>query len=510
MDIPGNPAATVDPWPPPGIPEPEAMETHLGQCELGQEPKGTAEQLKNLLKETFKSTPKEELKDALLQVLGELFSFETKQQPKKAKAKKNAKNKKAQEHGPNVNPTAILKPTPAGDKMEEDQGTMVRQPIPAAPPVASLTVTASAKDALLREDEPIAEETQDDDGEAPFTPVSNKRGTKRACSNLASHRNRPTARHPPKRYTITIRPRTKRSLATLPKGTVFAALAVILGNKVHEISYKILKENNTISVRTAMEASVHLLLDMKDISVHNGPPIPVQAYQALGVNQIRGVMYEADVGENSESVKSKLVSDTHTIVSARLMGNNSTTVLITFQGNKLPRNVRYSHCIMPIYAYVPKTVTCNNCHITGHKSDICPGETVCGTCGRHHEETQDDRGNNNTCPEPTPFCQTCKKTGHLATGKDCPKRAVINKKLREKAKNRAKPKLTSLKKTPPPPPKARDVAWSQPQAPSGAQSQPSQISVVNEKFDVEARLTKVEMQLALLTRQLTTIIQRWG
>ncbi|KAG0443572.1 hypothetical protein HPB47_014761 [Ixodes persulcatus] len=132
------------------------------------------------------------------------------------------------------------------------------------------------------------------------------------------------------------------------------------------------------------------------------------------------------------------------------------TAMITFEGNRLPRVVRYALCITPVYPYRAKAVTCTHFHGAGHKQDICHKETVCSLCGKHHEETQDDQGNSNPCPNPTPYCQICKKNGHLATSNVCPKKTEIGKLLRERARKHAKLNQESRRKKgapqPPPPP----------------------------------------------------------
>ncbi|KAG0439914.1 hypothetical protein HPB47_016464, partial [Ixodes persulcatus] len=140
---------------------------------------------------------------------------------------------------------------------------------------------------------------------------------------------------------------------------------------------------------------------------------------------------------DNTSLRDRLGCDTHDIVTARLLGRKGRTAMITFEGNRLPRFVRYAPCITPVYPYRAKAVTCTNCHGAGHKQDICHKETVCSLCGKHQEETQDDQGNSNP--------------------NVCPKKTEIGKLLRERARKHAKPNQESRRKNeapqlPPPPP----------------------------------------------------------
>lgn len=187
--------------------------------------------------------------------------------------------------------------------------------------------------------------------------------------------------------------------------------------------------------------------------------------------------------------------------------------MITFEGNRLPRFVRYALCITPVYPYRAKAVTCTNCHGAGHKQDICHKETVCSLCGKHHEETQDDQGNSNPCPNPTPYCQICKKNGHLATSNVCPKKTEIGKLLRERARKHAKPNQESRRKKgapqPPPPPAPLNPI----QPPPMLERTYAELVRGTPAFDrdsYEVRFTRLEKQLSALSQQLTVIAFKLG
>ncbi|KAM7296807.1 hypothetical protein ISCGN_021962, partial [Ixodes scapularis] len=163
-----------------------------------------------------------------------------------------------------------------------------------------------------------------------------------------------------------------------------------------------------------------------------------QAYKPVGGNQIRGVIYGIDQGEDNVSLMAGLETEGSVIVAARPMSRGGNTAPITFHGTHLPRNVWNRRSVLQVYPYRARAVTCSNCHKIGHKPDICPEPQVCSTCGKPHEETMDDQGNV-TCPSPIPFCQMCRKNGHLATDQYCPRRLDIVRKIREAARRRTTP-----------------------------------------------------------------------
>ncbi|KAG0421072.1 hypothetical protein HPB47_003029 [Ixodes persulcatus] len=221
-------------------------------------------------------------------------------------------------------------------------------------------------------------------------------------------------------------------------GDVHCHITCPLGVKPEMVSIKTTKESNTITVLTESETTKRALLAIKEIQITDQQPLAVQAYEAIGDCQIRGVIYMIDKAEDNASLLAGLQSNGPAVLAARPMSSGSRTGLITFQGPHLPRTVWYRRNVLQVYPYRPRAVTCSNCHKIGHKQDICPEPQVCSTCGKPHEETMDDQGQV-TCPSPIPFCQMCRKNGHLATDKYCPKRIDFVRRIRETARKRAAP-----------------------------------------------------------------------
>ncbi|KAG0432421.1 hypothetical protein HPB47_020859 [Ixodes persulcatus] len=274
-----------------------------------------------------------------------------------------------------------------------------------------------------------------------WTTVLSRKATKRA--RLSAHPVPKTGQNSPgpkarERYVVTLRPRSKIDVTALPKRGLMEAITCPLGVKPEIVSIKTTKESNTITVLTEYETTKRALLAIKEIQITDQQPLAVQAYEAIGDCQIRGVIYMIDKEEDNASLLAGLQSNGPAVLAARPMSSGSRTGLITFQGPHLPRTVWYRRNVLQVYPYRPRAVTCSNCHKIGHKQDICPEPQVCSTCGKPHEETMDDQGQV-TCPSPIPFCQMCRKNGHLATDKYCSKRIDIVRRIRETARKRAAP-----------------------------------------------------------------------
>ncbi|KAG0443959.1 hypothetical protein HPB47_014342 [Ixodes persulcatus] len=92
-------------------------------------------------------------------------------------------------------------------------------------------------------------------------------------------------------------------------------------------------------------------LDLTSISTPT-KDITIQAFHAVGGDQVRGVIYGIDPNEDPEQLLPNLASTTHLILAARPMGKNSKTALVTFKGNRLPRRVWYHN----IRWYVPTVI----------------------------------------------------------------------------------------------------------------------------------------------------------
>ncbi|KAG0417539.1 hypothetical protein HPB47_005529 [Ixodes persulcatus] len=260
------------------------------------------------------------------------------------------------------------------------------------------------------------EENTDNDHNSPHPWVTklSKKAAKRA--RLSAKSNTRTVDSPPtpktqERHIITLRPKTKIDVPTLPKKGLMEAITASAKLAPDAVSMKTIKETNTITVMVNSEATAQTLLGITEIFIAGKPPLPIQAYKPVGDNQIRGVIYGIDQGEDNVSLMEGLETEGSVVVAARPMSRGGNTALITFQGTHLPRHVWYRRSMLQVYPYRARAVTCSNCHKIGHKPDICPEPQVCSTCGKPHEETMDDQGNE-TCPSPIPFCQMCRKNGH--------------------------------------------------------------------------------------------------
>ncbi|KAM7308108.1 hypothetical protein ISCGN_011742 [Ixodes scapularis] len=197
-------------------------------------------------------------------------------------------------------------------------------------------------------------------------------------------------------------------------------------------SMHLIDQANTISVRTDTEELAKMLSEITEIKVQGREALPVQVFRTFGTSYTKCIIYDIYPKEQDprdEVLNHELESEKVDIVAARRLGKSNTAV-ITFDGERIPRSIFYGKRYMRVFPHKHKAVTCRNCHRLGHKPDICPNQAVCPTCGTSHlADTDPAKGPG--CPDSTPYCQGCKKKGHLGTDRKCPTWSATNKRMRE-------------------------------------------------------------------------------
>ncbi|KAG0429506.1 hypothetical protein HPB47_023572 [Ixodes persulcatus] len=144
---------------------------------------------------------------------------------------------------------------------------------------------------------------------------------------------------------------------------------------------------STPSLAVATEASSATTLTV------DGKTYPLKAYIASPENTVKVVIH----GIKKNTSPEELFANTRVGPNFELvygMLGSSETALLTFQGQRAPRQVIYQHGIYECRKYTPLRQICSKCHELGHRADICPRPDVnlCKVCGQssprppHHDE----------------------------------------------------------------------------------------------------------------------------
>ncbi|KAG0413063.1 hypothetical protein HPB47_009793 [Ixodes persulcatus] len=137
----------------------------------------------------------------------------------------------------------------------------------------------------------------------------------------------------------------------------------------------------------------------------------VAAYVVPPENTQRGVIQGIPQEDSEQDILENLVhSRNPSVLHARRMGR-SNSVLILFEGDRVPFWVRYGNVDFRCYIYKKKVEICTTCGSVGHRGDVCPNPTDrrCNACYALN-------------PAPThdclPSCGICGK-GHPTGDKKC-------------------------------------------------------------------------------------------
>ncbi|KAH8030564.1 hypothetical protein HPB51_008925 [Rhipicephalus microplus] len=122
------------------------------------------------------------------------------------------------------------------------------------------------------------------------------------------------------------------------------------------------------------------LLKFQDLSLGQRT-YPVSAYLAAPDDSCKGIVPELEPGTTPHRLVDELKVTRIQILQARMMGHKN-IALVTFEGLRVPRFVRFLGPQLRCYPYRPRHQVCKTCLELGHHADHRPtsGVTVCQQC----------------------------------------------------------------------------------------------------------------------------------
>lgn len=230
--------------------------------------------------------------------------------------------------------------------------------------------------------------------------------------NVAFKRRTPNL--PKEDFKIIIRPKKGLQLSSFTVPQLTQAIARACPSGIKNLQDAIVRPkwtSNIILVSTPTQDAANELRNLQSLYI-GGKKYDVVSYVAYSEHEVKGVVHGFEPGTSSAELLAGLrvrTLDTK-IVFARMLGK-STTALITFEGNTVPRAVYFYGGEMTCYLYKATRLVCQICRKTGHRADVCPEPNIniCARCGE--ERPNEDH----SC---SPRCALCKK-GHLTGAKEC-------------------------------------------------------------------------------------------
>ncbi|KAH7950197.1 hypothetical protein HPB49_020856 [Dermacentor silvarum] len=266
---------------------------------------------------------------------------------------------------------------------------------------------------------PITEQTNDsppgEDMDEDTTPLAIDTDTiedeayNGACWKVV--RNKRRARNAAAYETASLRLR----LDKWPRPTLATALWTAAGvspNDRRDLILRTRPEQNLAIISTPSSHVADALLNIQELSISQRT-YPVSAYLAAPDDSCKGIVPGLEPGTPSHMLVEELQASGIQILQARMMGQTN-IALVTFEGLRVPRFVRFLGAELRCYPHRPRQPVCKTCLKLGHRADHCPTPdvTICEQCGIEN-------------PTPSHPCSPrCKSCGgdHPTTEPKCPQR----------------------------------------------------------------------------------------
>ncbi|KAH7956363.1 hypothetical protein HPB52_008695 [Rhipicephalus sanguineus] len=156
---------------------------------------------------------------------------------------------------------------------------------------------------------------------------------------------------------------------------------------------------------------------------------PITAYITPPGNTCRGVVRGIDADLPEAALQSLFVTPKNPMVLGVRRIKESTTVIVLFNGMKVPNYVRCGPNMVRCTLYKRQIDTCRNCGRIGHRQDVCPRPTekVCDLCGTLITT------NGHECVQPK--CALC-GDAHLTGDRTCRNRYQVPYVVRRRRRRR--------------------------------------------------------------------------
>ncbi|XP_077531183.1 uncharacterized protein LOC144143282 [Haemaphysalis longicornis] len=165
---------------------------------------------------------------------------------------------------------------------------------------------------------------------------------------------------------------------------------------------------NIIVVSTPDEDRANKYANVRSLYI-GGKNYETYAYRTAPHGTAKGVIRGIALDATDEDIQNDIMHPANPLALEAHRIGNTTSVVILFQGTKVPRSVKYGPCRVPCGIYKQHYDVCRTCGRIGHRADVCPTpETkICFACGAPNPAPDHD----GQCK---PCCKLC--NGAHATG----------------------------------------------------------------------------------------------
>ncbi|KAH7984755.1 hypothetical protein HPB52_023713 [Rhipicephalus sanguineus] len=231
---------------------------------------------------------------------------------------------------------------------------------------------------------------------------------------------------------IVIRPRGGLNISKIGAAAVADAILAAAGISQEDLCHDTLCPNlqqNIMVASTPKRENASRYVRVKQILI-SGKVHELSAYETAPHCTCKGVIRNIPLQDDPDVIDARIVNTNNPLALAAKRIAETGTVIVAFDGYRVPNFVRYGPVLMQCSLYRKQIDVCYACGRLGHRADVCPtpSDMICRGCGVASPDEQ------HVC---TPKCKLCGGQ-HLTASKDCARRFKIPYIVRRRRSERSK------------------------------------------------------------------------